>query len=191
VEQGWYLMSVRDLEIELARWRGDAGAGPPSNALRLAIDEALTYRNAGNLPDASGRTLRLVLHVRDDADAARIHERRLEWEPDYHDAPDWRRPGSAPVNVVPLRDETGCLEHEVAWWDDPDLAELEEEWRTTGAVAGLRVPASYRGFVYKTVLALRSSAIPITVESVVGSVSRWLGPDDAGELRRALEDANG
>ena len=134
-------MSVRDLELELARWRGGASA-ERSNALRLEIDEALAYRNAGNLPDSSGRTLRLVLHVRDDADAARLHERRLSWEPDYHDAPDWRRPGSAPVNVVPLRDEPARSGEHEAWWDDPDLAALESEWRTTGAVAGLRVPAS-------------------------------------------------
>lgn len=186
--EGWYLMSVRDLELELARWRGEPAAA--SGARRLTTEEALAYRDAGNLPDEGGRSLRLVLFVDDDREAARIHEKRAGWEPDFHETPSWRREGSVPVNVVPLR-RSPRPEGGRAWWDDPDLAALEDEWRASGAVAGLRVPGAYRSFVYKTVLSLQASGIDVTVDSVVASVSRWLGPDEALELRAALEEANG
>jgi hypothetical protein len=144
------------------------------------------------VPDARGRSLRLVLHVRDDAEAARLSERRLSWEPDFHDAPDWRRDGSVPVNVVPLRlPGRAATSSDESWLEDPDLAALEEEWRTTGSVAGIRVPGDYRGFVYKTVLALQAGGRTVTVDAIVNSVARWLGEKDVDELRSTLEAANG
>jgi hypothetical protein len=188
LREGWYLMSVGDLETELARWRGETGRGP-SHAERISVEEALDFRNAGNVPDELGRSLRLVLVAEDSA--AALHEKRLRWEPDFHDPPDWRRPGSLPVNVVPLRASRPPGEDDAAWWDDPDLAALEAEWSRTGAVAGLRIPADYRGFLYKTILSLRSAGRPVTVESVSDSVARWLEPDQAAALRAALDDANG
>lgn len=186
--EGWYLMSVADLEIELARRRGRVASR--SNTRRLGIEEALAYRNAGNIPDELGRTLRLVLYVDDDRDAARLHEKRLLWEPDFHEAPRWRIAGSAPVNVVPLRRSNEGTASADAWWDDPDLRALEEQWIRTGAVAGLRIPGEYRGFVYKTVLALRDAGAEITVQSLIDSIARWLDPNDVATLKAALDAAN-
>ena len=54
------------------------------------------------MPDEDGRSLRIVLHVRDALDVRRLSERRLAFEPDFHEAPTWRREGSKPINVVPL-----------------------------------------------------------------------------------------
>ena len=51
LREGWYLMSVADLELELARLRSPHEAFPSSHAKRLSTDEALAYRSAGNLPD--------------------------------------------------------------------------------------------------------------------------------------------
>jgi hypothetical protein len=188
LREGWYLMSVADLEVELARRRGEIR--PPSNAERLSVADALAFRDAGNVPDELGRSLRLVLVVDGDS-AAALHEQRLRWEPDFHDAPEWRRPGSVPVNVVPLREgrEEGSADD--AWWDDPELARMEDEWARTGSVDGLAIPAEYRGFLYKTIISLRSSGRPVTVESVSDSVARWLEPDQASALRAALQAANG
>ena len=191
LDEGWYLRSVGDLEIELALARGEART-ERSGALRLTVDEALAFKAAGNVPDARGRSLRLVLHVADDADAARVSERRLRWEPDFHDAPEWRREGSVPVNVVPLRlHGRGSDAPNESWLDDPDLAALEEQWRATGSVAGIRVPGEYRGFVYKTVLALQAGGRAVTVEAIVDSVARWLDEKSVLDLRGALEAANG
>ena len=181
-------MSVRDLEIELALRRGETRT-ERSNALPLSVEDAIAYRNAGNVPDKLGRSLRLVLNVDEDS-AAALHEKRLRWEPDFHDAPEWRGPRSVPVNVVPLRRGPARPESMDAWWDDPDLARLEEEWESSGAVAGVRIPAEYRGFVYKTILSLQSSGRSVTVDSIADSVARWLDPDHAAELRAALEAAN-
>jgi hypothetical protein len=177
-------MSVRDLEIELALRRGEVRA-EPSNAAPLSIEEALAFRDAGNVPDELGRSLRLVLSV-GAGSAADLHEKRLRWEPDFHDAPEWRGPGSMPVNVVPLREGSASGASGEAWWDDPDLAHLEDEWRASGTVAGLEVPAEYRGFVYKTVLSLQQSGRAVTVDSVLASVARWLSPAQVAELRAAL-----
>lgn len=182
-------MSVRDLEIELALRRGESRA-ERSSAVRLSVEDALAFRNTGNVPDELGRTLRLVLAVSEES-AAALHEMRLRWEPDFHEAPEWRGPGSVPVNVVPLRDGPARASVPGAWWDDPDLARLEEEWERTGAVAGMKVPAEYRGFVYKTVLSLQSSSRPVSMDSVLDSVARWLDPGQVAELRAALEAANG
>jgi hypothetical protein len=180
-------MSVRDLEIELARHRGESRDS--SNAVALSTEDALAFRNAGNVPDELGRSLRLVLHVGDES-AAALHEKRLAWEPDFHDAPSWRTGGSAPVNVVPLRTGAERARAGGAWWDDPDIAALEKEWAETGAVDGVRVPGEYRSFVYKTVVSLRQAGRPVTVDSIVDSVARWLDAAQVGELRAALERAN-
>jgi hypothetical protein len=187
--EGWYLMSTRDLEIELARFRSPEAEADPSGAVRLSVEEALAYRDAGNLPDGEGRTLRLVLHVRDEADLASLDAKRLAYEPDFHAAPKWRRPDSKPVNVVPLRHRgVGPVSHD-AWWEDADIGALEKEWSATGTVAGLVVPAAYRGFVYKTVIALRRAGIEITATSVADSVERWVPREEAARIRAAL--ANG
>ncbi|MDQ3985972.1 MAG: hypothetical protein M3280_05685 [Actinomycetota bacterium] len=182
-------MSTRDLELELRRWRGDAGT-PRSNARSLSVEQALGFRNEGNLPDDLDRSLRLVLWVEDPADLARLSEKRLLYEPDFQDAPDWRREGSRPVNVVPLRPEGVFGPQSGPWWDDPAMAQLESEWNRSGAVAGVKVPADYRGFVHKTVLSLRATGKPISVDAIVDSVSRWLRPKELREFERALRDAN-
>lgn len=182
-------MSTSDLERELARRRGTGEDVPPSRAQRLSVADALAYRNAGNLPDEEGRSLRLVLHV-DPADRLRsIDEKRRLFEPDYHDPPTWRGPDSKPVNVVPLRTSGDVAADEKPWWEQPELKELEEEWRSRGTVAGVAVPGAYRSFVYKTVLALGAAGRDITATAVADSVARWLPPDEAARLRAALLDA--
>ena len=186
--EGWYLMSVPDLEIELARARGETRG--ESNALHLTVEDALAYRDAGNLPDEHGRTLRLVLRIEGEHDLRSLDAKRARYEPDYHEAPLWRREGSAPVNVVPLRVTGVAAEEDVAWWEDPAVAELEEEWSRTGAVGGLRIPADYRSFVYKTVIALRLSGREVTVETVSDSIARWLSPEDHARVKAELERAN-
>ena len=188
LEDGWYLMSTPELERELARRRGANVA--PSGAPKLSVEEALEIRNAGNLPDGDGRSLRLVLHVEDEKDLENLGLRRLEFEPDYHDAPDWRREGSVPVNVLPLRRAGVEGPRQKGWWEEPDLGGLEQEWARSGSVAGLKVPGEYRSFVYKTVLALQSAGREVTVDSVAGSIARWLPPAEAEEIRTALRAAN-
>jgi hypothetical protein len=200
LEEGWYLMSVSELEQELARWRDPGTAQGPSAARRLSSAEAMARRDAGNLPDEQGRRLRLVLHLEGGADSAALDARRRHFEPDYHDPPTWRGHDSAPVNVVPLRLSRGGLgrtaerserpETAAAWFDRPELAALEREWRATGAIGGLRIPADVRGFVYKTVLSLRSAGHAVNVDTVSSSIARWTSPDDAAHIRVALEDAN-
>jgi hypothetical protein len=179
-------MSTSELERELGRWRGVDPS--PSQAIRLSNEEALRLRNAGNIPDEHGRTLRLVIHI-DSPEPGLVEKKRLLFEPDYHDAPSWRREGSAPVNIVPLR--TTPPEAEASqWWDDPALAALEAEWADRGTVAGLAVPRAYRGFVFKTVLALKAAGRPITADTVADSIARWVSPPEAEEIRSALVDAN-
>lgn len=186
LQEGWYLMSVADLEAELAHLR-DASRPPGQTTLALSDSDALAYRDAGNLPDEHGRSLRLVLGVGDEP----LGEKRLRFEPDFHSAPEWRREGSKPVNVVPLRRAAAVpRDPELAWWEQPDVAALEEEWRDTGRVAGLIIPGAYRSFVLKTIASLRIAGLQVNVESVIGSLSRWLRPDQVGEIRTALLDAN-
>jgi hypothetical protein len=182
-------MSTADLERELARWRDPGGDAPPSGAARLSVPEALGYRNAGNLPDSHGRTLRLVLYVEGPRELASLSRKRLLYEPDYHEAPNWRRPGSAHVNIVPLR-SPGVAGDPKPWWEDPLLGALEEEWRAGGTVAGIRVPGPYRSFVYKTVISLRATGKEITPEAVADSIARWVPPEEASRLRTALLEAN-
>lgn len=181
-------MSTSDLEKELARWRDPAAALPPSNAVALSVEEALAYRNTGNLPDEHGRTLRLVLLARDVEEVRSLGRKRIEYEPDYHEAPAWRREGSAPVNVVPLR-SPGVGGDEAPWWESPDVAPLEAEWRATGRIAGLAVPAEYRGFVLKTVVALREAGRPVDVDSLAASLGRWLSPEQVREITGAIRAA--
>ena len=189
MEEGWYLMSTTDLEIELARWRGDADR-PASNAQPLSVGEALDFRNEGNVPDELGRTLRLVLHVDSDEALRSLDARRLTYEPDFFKAPEWRRPGSRPVNVVPLRrpEVGGVLPG--PWWDDPVMAEMEAEWAASGAVGGVRIPGQYRSFVFKTIALLRAAGEAVTVGSISDSIARWLQPDQAEGLRKLLDEAN-
>jgi hypothetical protein len=178
-------MSTSELERELARCRGVDRS--PSQAIRLSNQEALDFRNAGNLPDERGRTLRLVLHI-DSPEPGLLEKKRLLFEPDYHDAPNWRRVGSSPVNLVPLRTTDDAAISQ--WWDDPALAALEREWARKGTVEGLSVPGEYRGFVFKTVLALKAAGLPVTAVAVSNSIARWVPPQEADEIRTALMAAN-
>lgn len=187
---GWYLMSTGDLERELARWRAPEDEVESSNAVRLDTDEALRFRNSGNIPDELDRSLRLVLHVEDTHGLASLAERRLQFEPDYQDAPIWRREGSRPVNVVPLRRPGISPASEGAWWDDPELAEMEHEFAGHGTVAGVRVPGEYRGFIFKTVLALRSQGREITPTAISNSMARWLPEESAASIARELSELN-
>ena len=182
-------MSAHDLEIELRRWREPEAEVESSNAKPLEVEEALAYRNAGNVPDDLGRSLRLVLHVNDAAELSYLQQKRLAFEPDFHDAPTWRREDSKPVNVVPLRRSDVRGAGGKAWWDDPQVARLEEEWARSGMVEGMYVPGEIRSFVYKTVLSLRSAGREITPDSVADSIARWLSPDEAAEIRDALKQS--
>lgn len=182
-------MSPSDVEVELRRWREPDGEGASSNAQRLPVEHALAYRDAGNIPDELGRSLRLVLHVGDASELSYLQQKRLLFEPDFHDAPDWRREGSKPVNVIPLRRQDTSATARDAWWEDPELAALEREWSSRGTVAGLPVPGPYRGFVYKTVLALAAAGKEITPDAVADSIARWLPPAEAEDIRLALKRA--
>jgi hypothetical protein len=191
LREGWYLMSTRDLEVELALER-NAGAPPEqSNALPIPTEEALAFRNAGNVPDELDRTLRLGLRISRPGEVDELQSKRLIYEPDYLEAPSWRAPDSVPVNVVPLRTPDSSPSPEPGpWWDEPNLARLEAEWEATGRVAGVAIPATYRGFVYKTVLELQAAGRPVTVAAIADSIARWTGSAEAQEIRRALEEAN-
>jgi len=190
LEDGWYLMSTGELERALKAWRaGDVGLS--AGGFALSITEALDIRNAGNVPDEQGRSLRLVLVFEDDSDLERLLSTRLTYEPDFHSSPSWRRPGSRPVNVVPLHRSKGPVQPGRPWWQDPEMKDLEQEWQRTGAVSGVRIPASYRGFVYKTVVALKAAGAEITAAAIADSISRWVPPAEAGRIRAALEDLQG
>ena len=179
-------MSVGDLEIELARLRGEDR--PPSNAVRVSVEDALSFRNRGNLPDEQGRTLRLALRP-DPTGAVSLDEKRLQYEPDFMDLPDWRKEGSRPINVVPLgrvvtRADSG------AWWEDDDMAALELQWNETGEVDGIKIPGAYRSFIYKTIVLLRRTGTDVTVDAISNSIARWLDPEQVKEIRVALVEAN-
>jgi len=187
---GWYLMSTQDLERELARWRAPESDVGESNALGVTIQEALKFRNAGNLPDEFDRTLRLVLRVDDTQDLERLAERRLEFEPDYQDAPTWRREGSRPINVVPLRRPGVAPVSTAPWWEDAELAALEREFVEESTAGGVRVPGEYRGFIFKTIVALRSQGREVTPETIADSVARWLPEESAARIARELDELN-
>ena len=188
---GWYLMSTQDLERELARWRAPESDVGESNALRVTIEEALEFRNAGNIPDEFDRTLRLVLRVEDSQDLERLAERRLEFEPDYQDAPTWRREGSRPINVVPLRRPGVAPVSTAPWWEDAELAALEREFVEKCTAGGVRVPGQYRGFIFKTIVALRSQGREVTPETIADSIARWLPQESAARIARELNELNG
>ena len=185
LDEGWYLMNLAEVERVAASLRAGRPAAPPG-AIRVEVAEALAQRDAGNVPDAEGRSLRLVLIV-DTLSPLALERRRLLYEPDFHDQPSWRRPQSQPVQVIPVaRRDPAEPDAPEAWWEDEDLATLEQEWNERGTVSGLPVPGPYRGFVYKTVLALRAADREVTQRSVADSVARWLPRADAEALRRAL-----
>lgn len=186
--EGWYLMNTSELERELARFREPESGHSASGAIPLTVEEALAIKRSGNIPDTQGRWLRLVLHVADVAALDDLNERRLVFEPDAHDAPDWRRSGSKPVNVVPLRTPDVKAAAPRPWWDDPEIEKLEDEWREGGTVGGIRVPGEYRSFVFKTVLALQAAGEQVTAERIADSIQRWLPADDAARIRAALVD---
>jgi hypothetical protein len=188
--EGWYLMSTADLEHELARWRAPEENGGLSSAQPLTTEQALAFRNAGNLPDELDRTLRLVLHVGDSRDLANLAERRLEFEPDYQNAPTWRREGSRPINVVPLRRPRIAPVSDGPWWEDAELAALEHEFNERSTAGGLRVPGEYRGFVFKTILALRSQGRDVTPKTISDSIARWLPKEDAARIALELNELN-
>ena len=190
LEEGWYLMSTEDLELELARRRDPNADLPLSNALKLTIEQGLAYRNAGNLSDAAGRSLRLVLRIESPEHLKHLDRKRSLYEPDFLDPPTWRRAGSNPVNVVPLRTARIDQEAETMWWEDPELEALESEWQRHGTVAGVRVPREYRGFVYKTVLALKAAGREITPDAIADAIARWLSPKETELIRDALKQAN-
>ena len=182
MREGWYLMSTAELERALAAWRG--GDRSAEFGVALSTAEAIARRDSGNLPDDADRSLRLVLFV----DAEPLEKKRLRWEPDYHDAPDWRREGSRPVNVVPLKEAGATGGRGRPWWEMPRVDELEEEWRRSGTVAGLVVPAEYRSFVFKTVISLQDAGREVTRDSIGDSIARWLSPEDAARVRDSLKE---
>lgn len=188
LQEGWYLMSLQDLEAELLRHK-DPGEPGGSTTERLTQERAMAIRERGNIPDAEGRSLRLVLHV----DGEPLASKRLRFEPDLHEAPTWRREGSKPVHIVPLRPESGPEAEpssEAAWWEQADVAGLESEWRERGRVGGLAIPGAYRSFLLKTIASMTSAGLEISIDSVIGSLSRWLQPDLVAEIRSALVEAN-
>lgn len=182
---GWYLMSTEVLMRELARFRSGAEMDVAPDVAPLTVTEALAYRDAGNLPDDRGRTLRLVLNVATETELHTLEERRLSFEPDYLDPPAWRREGSKPVNVVPLR-RADVRGNEQPWWDDAAVGELEREWQQSGTAGGMLVPGEFRSFVFKTVIALRAAGREVTPQAVLGGVARWLSPKQVEELRDAF-----
>ena len=185
LEEGWFLMSTPELERALMEWRA---GGTEVEGVALTNTQALAFRNAGNVPDEHDRSLRLVLIVESASDLEHISTKRLAYEPDYHAAPTWRRPGSRPVNVVPLRRRPGGATSTGPWWQDENMKQLEEQWQRTGTVEGVRVPADYRGFVYKTVVALREAGVEITAAAIADSIARWVPEAQAERIRSALED---
>jgi hypothetical protein len=176
-------MSDSDVELELAHFRGVPDT-PGSNAMTLEREAALVYRNRGNLPDEEGRSLRLVLYI---DGSLPLSVKRLDFEPDYQQPPAWRIEGSRAVNVLPLRVGESVSRPSRPWWEDPEVAPLEEEWRRTGTVAGITVPEDYRGFVYKTVLELRATGKDIDPRTIADSIARWLPHEDVERIRTALE----
>jgi hypothetical protein len=181
VREGWYLMSTPELEQALSAWR--RGDRDDEFGVALSTEDAIARRNGGNLPDEVDRSLRLVLFV----DEEPLEKKRIRWEPDFHDAPTWRREGSRPVNVVPLRSPDAPAGDGRPWWEMPGVEALEEEWRKHGSVAGVEVPPEYRSFVFKTVIALREAGREISPDAIADSVSRWVSAEDAEKIRSALK----
>lgn len=182
MREGWYLMSTPELEKALAVWRG--GGRSEEFGVPLSIEEALARRNDGNIPDEGGRSLRLVLFVGDEP----LERKRLLWEHDFHDAPDWRREGSRLVNIVPLRTAGSPPGDTRSWWETPQMEALEKEWRRDGSILGIEVAAEYRSFVFKTVIALQEAGREVTPDAIGDSIARWLQPEDAQKIRASLKE---
>lgn len=181
-------MTAAEVEAELPHIDDPSIQGPVTDVPHLDRAEALEFKRAGNLPDAEGRTLRLVIRA-ESGEPEAVARRRVLFEPDYHEAPSWRKPGSKPINVIPLRPRaTGAASG--TWWEDPTMSELESEWQQHGTAAGVKVPGAYRSFVFKTVAALRASGVAVSADAIADSIARWVPPDDAAEIRAALLDAN-
>ena len=174
-------MSTPELERALAAWRH--GDRDEEFGVALSTGDALAWRDAGNVPDKHDRSLRLVLFVDEEA----LEKKRLRWEPDFHEAPTWRREGSRRVNVVPLRSPDSPASDGRPWWEMPGVEALEQEWRRDGTVAGLQVPSEYRSFVFKTVVALREAGREVTPDAIADSVSRWVSAQDAEKIRSSLK----
>lgn len=175
-------MSTTELENALAAWR--RGGRSEEFGIPLSIEEALARRDRGNIPDKDDRSLRLVLFVVDEP----LERKRLRWEPDFHDAPVWRREGSRPVNVVPLRTAGSPPGDTLPWWETPRMEALEDEWRRDGSILGIEVPAEYRSFVFKTVVALQEAGRDVTPDAIGNSIARWLQPDDVQKIRASLKE---
>jgi len=190
LRDGWYLMSTADLELELRRWRSPEELPPASGAEPLSIEQAIAFRDAGNIPDEHDRTLRLVLRIEDTKDLANLDARRISFEPDYHEAPRWRSEGSRPINVVPLRSSDVRPVTTTAWWEEPALKALEQEFQTSGTAAGVRVPGEYRGFVFKTILSLQAQSREVSPRTIAESIARWMPEADARRVARSLAEAN-
>ena len=182
-------MTAAEVEGELRSIDDPAVAGPVTGAVPLPQEDALAFKRAGNLPDDQGRTLRLVIRA-EGTDPESIARRRVLFEPDYHDAPAWRRPGSKPVNVIPRPAGRSGGDGPQAWWEDPAMEALETEWRERGTAGGVKVPGEYRSFVFKTVAALRAADREVTAATIADSIARWVPEPDAAEIRTALLEAN-
>ena len=181
-------MTTAELEAELAAMDDPSIEGPVTDAVPLEQEMALAIKQQGNRPDAEGRTLRLVLRA-EGPDPESIARRRILFEPDYHDAPTWRGPGSKPINVIPLRSpDRSRLPR--AWWEDPVMGELEAEWQDRGTAAGVKVPGDYRSFVFKTIAALRASGRDVSAVAIADSIARWVSEEDAAVIKAALLEAN-
>ncbi|MEA2498231.1 MAG: hypothetical protein QOH26_636 [Actinomycetota bacterium] len=178
---------MTDSEVEQVLLGIKRGEDPRPPTSALTSDEAIAYRNAGNVPDEHGRVLRLFLQLGGETPGG-VDERRFLFEADFHEAPLWRREGSRPVNVIPLGLRPATSDQ--AWWEEPLVAELEAGWTSSGEIEGVQVPAAYRGFVYKTVIALRRAGIKVGVDTISNSAARWLPAAQAEELRSALASAN-
>ena len=100
LEEGWYLMNVPELERALRWMRETESEGESFAGIRLSIDQALEFRNAGNVPDENGRSLRLVLHV--DAEPEGLARKRPSSSPTITRPPHGGERDPKPVNVVPL-----------------------------------------------------------------------------------------
>ena len=131
-----------------------------------------------------------MLVVEKTSELASLDDKSLMYEPDFHDAPKWSIAGARAVNVVPLRRTITESTAADAWWEQPELAALEEEWQRQGTVAGVAIPAGYRSFVYKTVLSLRAVGKEVTPSSIADSIQRWVTEKDVLRIRAALEEAN-
>ena len=62
-------------------------------------------------------------------------------------------------------------------------------WKESTA-GGVRVPGEYRGFIFKTIVALRSQGREVTPETIADSIARWLPEESAARIARELNELN-